>query len=331
MSLEWLREATELLIQAYKKHPVLYDMRHPRYYNKSVRAKAISEIVEDVQQLRHDTTMKDVVRKIQTLRTQFGQELTKARRHSLNGSVYLPTVWWYQGLSFLQNHIKHRSFDPNPSMGDMDAWKPDPDDSSTFNVSIVRNGKSSPSNDLSNTDFDNSADEIEMEYETEVHYEINPLDMKEIKRVELKAIPQTGAGNKRDGRYLCDREGRKIARTSQTVHSNDQQVQRAGSPEAEQGVSAEQTTPASLVEQKTFSTIAENMLQRGADDRQTSLGNFVSTQMKSIKDDYIYFETQMEILNIMNRGILRQLALDKKNGKTDQESSRERDQNKNHD
>uniref|UniRef100_A0A182W1H0 MADF domain-containing protein n=1 Tax=Anopheles minimus TaxID=112268 RepID=A0A182W1H0_9DIPT len=329
MSAEWKREATELLIKAYKKHPVLYDMRHPRYYNKTVRGKALAEIVEDVQQLRHETSMKDVVRKIQTLRTQFGQELTKARRHSLSGSVYQPTVWWYQGLSFLQNHIKHRSFDPNPTMGDMDSWKPDPDDSSTFNVSIVRNGKASSPNDLSNTDFDNSADELE--YETEVHYEINPIDMKDIKTVELKPILSTSSSNKRESRFI-DRDDRKIARISQPGHADP--LHTSQSPEPEQNHTPEQTTT-TLMELKPVNTIAENTLLRSVpaatDERHTSLGNFVGSQMSCIKDDYTYYETQMEILNIMNRGILRQLALDKKNSKADQEGNKDRDKRKNHD
>uniref|UniRef100_A0A182RYP3 MADF domain-containing protein n=1 Tax=Anopheles funestus TaxID=62324 RepID=A0A182RYP3_ANOFN len=324
MSVEWKRDSTEVLIQAYKKHPVLYDMRHPRYYNKTVRGKALVEIVDKVQHLRPDTTMKDVVRKIQTLRTQFGQELTKARRHTLNGSVYHPTVWWYQGLSFLQNHIKHRSFDPNPGMGDMDSWKSEPDDNSSFKVSIVRNGTSESPNNL---DYENSTDELE--YETEVHYEINSVDMKDIKTVELKPIiPSSSLAKKRESRYE-DREDRKIVRTSQIVRNDH--IERSHSPVAEQDQSSEQS--ATLMELKTVNSFPGNELMPSSattSERHSSLGNFVGSQMGSIKDDYLYYETQMEILNIMNRGILRQLALDKKNGKTDQESSKDREKKKNH-
>uniref|UniRef100_A0A182MG61 MADF domain-containing protein n=1 Tax=Anopheles culicifacies TaxID=139723 RepID=A0A182MG61_9DIPT len=319
MAGEWKREASELLIKAYKKQPVLYDMRHPRYYNKGVRGKALMEIVEDVMQLRPETTMKDVVRKIQTLRTQFGQELTKARRHSLNGSVYQPTVWWYQGLSFLQNHIKHRSFDPNQSMGDMDSWKAEPDDNSTFNVSIIRNGKSSSPNEMSNPDYENSTDD--MEYETEVHYEINPIDMKDIKTVELKPILASGSSNKRESRFI-DRDDRKIARISQPVPKDP--LRRSTTPEVVEDNTTEHTTTTTtttLMELKPVNTIGDNALLRSVpvlDERHRSLGHFVGSQMASIKDDYIYYETQMEILNLMNRGILRQLALDKKNNKGDQ-------------
>ncbi|XP_053660960.1 uncharacterized protein LOC128709950 [Anopheles marshallii] len=327
MSVEWKRDATEMLIQSYKKHPVLYDMRHPRYYNKTVRGKALTEIVDDVLHLRPETTMKDVVRKIQTLRTQFGQELTKSRRHSLNGSVYQPTVWWYQGLSFLQHHIKHRSFDPNPGMGDLDSWKPEPDDNSSFNVSIVRNGKSSSPNDLSNPDYENSADEVE--YETEVHYEINSIDLKDLKRVELKPITTVSStANKRESSWYHDRDDRKVARTSQTARN--EQKRRSESPATVQEEAEEQTTP-TLMELKPVNSSTDNTLTRNetiTDERHRSLGNFVGSQLASIKDDYLYYETQMEILNIMNRGILRQLGLDKRNAKSDQESSGEKSKEK---
>ncbi|XP_052890433.1 uncharacterized protein LOC128298702 [Anopheles moucheti] len=309
MSVEWKRDSTEMLIESYKKHPVLYDMRHPHYYNKTVRGKALAEIVNDVIHLRPETTMKDVVRKIQTLRTQFGQELTKSRRHSLNGTVYHPTVWWYQGLNFLQPHIKHRSFDPNPTMGDMDNWKQEPDDNSSFNVSIVRNGKSLSPNNLSNPDYENSADEVE--YETEVHYEINSIDMKDLKRVELKPItPGASTGNKRESNWYLDRDNRKAARTSQTA------------PIVVQEETEEQTTT-TLMELNPVNSSLDNTVTRNVtitDDRYRSLGNFVGSQMAKIKDDYLYYETQMEILNIMNRGILRQLALDNQNGTNEQES-----------
>uniref|UniRef100_A0A182P6S1 MADF domain-containing protein n=1 Tax=Anopheles epiroticus TaxID=199890 RepID=A0A182P6S1_9DIPT len=322
MSAEWRRDATEQLIESYKKFPVLYDMRHPRYYNKTFRGKALAEIVDDVQQVRPETTMKDVLRKIQTMRTQFGQELTKARRHSMNGSVYQPTVWWYQGLSFLQHHIKHRSVDAGtPILGDSD-WKQEHDENSSFNVSIVRNGDSASPNDLSNPEYEHSTDG--MEYETEVHYEINSIDMKDIKALELKPIvPTPAAGSKREARYL-DRTDRKVARTSH-ASVNDAKVVASSVSEGEAPLLAEST--ATVVQSQTNAMIPDSKTLHNfstAIDRHRSLGDFVASQMACIKDDYSFYETQMEILNVMNRGILRQLALDKKNARQIEEAAEDK-------
>uniref|UniRef100_A0A182JTD2 MADF domain-containing protein n=1 Tax=Anopheles christyi TaxID=43041 RepID=A0A182JTD2_9DIPT len=326
MTAEWRRDATEQLIQAYKKHPVLYDMRHPRYYNKSFRGKALSEIVEDVQQVRPDTSMKDVLRKIQTMRTQFGQELTKARRHSMNGSMYQPTVWWYQGLSFLQHHIKHRSVDATNSVIDNEGWKSELDENSSFNVSIVRNGDNGSPNDLSNADYEHSTDG--MEYETEVHYEINSIDMKDIKALELKPIApaSSSSGSKRELRYL-DRSDRKVARTSQVSLKDAKIVSHSSTPDP---LSTDQSTP-TVVELKPVASVPDNTMFSTIsipEARHRSLGNFVASQMACIKDDFQFYETQMEILNVINRGILRQLQADKKNARHAEEAGKEKRDNR---
>uniref|UniRef100_A0A182YGP2 MADF domain-containing protein n=1 Tax=Anopheles stephensi TaxID=30069 RepID=A0A182YGP2_ANOST len=299
-------------------------MRHPRYYNKPVRRAALEMIVEDVRQERPETTMKEIVRKIQTLRTQFGQELTKIRRHAQKGSVYRPTVWWYQGLNFLQHHIKPRT-GGNCSQSDIDSWKQEQDDSSsTYNVSIVRNGGSVSPSEHHGID----SGEEEVEYETEVHYEINSIDMKDMKALELKPIiPASSGALKREGRYV-DRDDRKAARLSATVERDDPVSHRTElSPVPSTAEPAPNVVPAqgkaTSGELKSFAWGS----QMGS-ERHTSLGHFVGSQMSSLKDDYIYYETQSEILTIMNRGILRQLALDKKNNaKADQavqETSREK-------
>ncbi|XP_053672007.1 uncharacterized protein LOC128722187 [Anopheles nili] len=311
-TMEWKRNAMDKLIQEYKKHPVLYDMRHPRYYNKNIRRQALTSLVDEMQDVRPDTTLKDVLRKIQSMRTQFGQEITKARRHLRNGTEYTPTVWWYQGLSFLQHHIKHRTADSSHMATDSDAsWKQEIDDNSTYNVSIVRNGGSGSPTDLNSADFEHSNDGTE--FETEVHYEINPIDVKNIKSVELKPILPPVNANKRELRSLPERTDRKMARLSQGT-LNDR---RATSSPLRQDLSVERQDASGTIEvlaATNTSAFVENATLRTfpmGDDRSRSLGDFICAQMCSIKDNYTFYETQMEILNVVNRGILRQLAIDK--------------------
>lgn len=46
-------------------------------------------------------------------------------------------------------------------------------------------------------------------------------------------------------------------------------------------------------------------------DRARSLGNFVAAQINGIKDDYLFYSTQMDVLNVINKALLKQLHMDK--------------------
>lgn len=72
MSSDWTREALINLISSYKDQDVLYDSKHKLYYNKQARNKAVQNILKIVQKSRQETTLNDILKKIQTLRTQFG-------------------------------------------------------------------------------------------------------------------------------------------------------------------------------------------------------------------------------------------------------------------
>lgn len=55
-------------------------------------------------------TEHDIYKKIQTLRTQYGQELTKVKKslHLGDDFKYSPKIWWFEHLSFLKPFIKTR-------------------------------------------------------------------------------------------------------------------------------------------------------------------------------------------------------------------------------
>lgn len=46
-------------------------------------------------------------------------------------------------------------------------------------------------------------------------------------------------------------------------------------------------------------------------DRSKSFGQFVSSQIAAVKDDYLFYSTQMEVLNVINKAQLKQLQMDK--------------------
>ncbi|XP_058118690.1 uncharacterized protein LOC131287602 [Anopheles ziemanni] len=285
-SAEWKREAVEHLIEQYRKQPVLYNMRHPRYYNKASRNDAVSTILIAMHDVRPESTAQDILRKIQTLRTQFGQEITKARRASKHGMAYRPTAWWYKGLSFLQDHIKHRSISPDPNEVDGTVIKKDVEDN-TFKVSIIH---SDPiESETSNNDYEHSMDEGD--YDTEIHYEIDTLDHSNNKTVELKPVSLASQFSK------------------QQTNDSDRKSRGSFAFQPEQQLAPAGGTVVELPPPKEQSVILGDLLV--SNDRHRSLGNFVASQMSQIKDDILFYSTQMEVLNVINRGILEQLKYDK--------------------
>lgn len=109
---EWSREAVEILIESYRRHEVLYNSKLPAYQNKHQRHTALGDVADSVQRARLNTTPEDVRKKMISLRTHYGQELQKMRGNKKSGSgtvcVYVPSVWWFPLMHFLQDHMQSR-------------------------------------------------------------------------------------------------------------------------------------------------------------------------------------------------------------------------------
>ncbi|XP_050083327.1 uncharacterized protein LOC126569949 [Anopheles aquasalis] len=305
-SSDWKREATERLIEEYRKLPVLYNMRHPRYYNKGSRNEALHILVDAVQDERPGTSSADVLRKIQTLRTQFGQEISKVRRSSTQGKSYSPTAWWFKGLSFLQQHIKHRSSSPIDSDS---SWKQE-GDSNSFNVSIIRKGLNE-----SEVEYDQSMDQ---EYEGEVHYEINAIeDVKNVKTLELKPVAANASMLKQRMKTrssIGSTSYRYQEEASQSAQTLDQQVDNTESNSVGTIISLPMVKQQPAQNETVNSNFYTEVFM--ANERYKATGNFIASQMACIKDDLLFYETQMELLNIAQKGVLRQLTMDRANQAT---------------
>lgn len=107
---DWPRATIEDLIKAYKKEPHLYDQKDKLYYNKIARNLSITKILEAVQKSRPETNANEISKKIQTLRTQFGQEVNKIEKSQSLGEdlIYKPKVWWYKHLEWIGDFMKTR-------------------------------------------------------------------------------------------------------------------------------------------------------------------------------------------------------------------------------
>ncbi|CRK99703.1 CLUMA_CG012975, isoform A [Clunio marinus] len=115
MSGEWLKSSISELIQAYKLQENIYNQKHHLYYNKKARFNSMKKILDAVKCNRPETTLNEITKKIQTLRTQFGQEVSKIEKSKSLGDdlVYKPKIWWFTHLEWIGDFMKTRS-DPTP-------------------------------------------------------------------------------------------------------------------------------------------------------------------------------------------------------------------------
>ncbi|XP_053693519.1 uncharacterized protein LOC128741604 [Sabethes cyaneus] len=281
---EWKRPALEVLLKLYREHPILYDMRHPKYYNKTERQKALNTIIDMLEDLRPGTTSNDILRKIQSMRTQFGQELTKVKKRQNKGLTYVPTIWWYNYLSFLRIHIRPRS-----AIEDDARHQSDPE-------------------------YENYADDsLEYDGDSEVIYEIQSVS----KGIKAEASGNAKAENGNDKEeiiYEITEANTVVPKRKIDLNNSDEQILKQARTET---VIEEEPIQSSSGGEGSGSRKTEICEIAVDGDRCHSLGRFVSSQMASIKDDYLFYATQMDVLNIINKAQLKQLLFDKEEKKSD--------------
>lgn len=327
-SLDWKRSATEVLLKLYKEHPILYNMRHPKYYNKSERQMALNTIIDLLEDHRPGTTTNDILKKIQTMRTQFGQELGKVRRAQDRGGQYVPTVWWYSYLSFLKHHIRPR----NAAL-------------ETVDEDSYQQQQQHQSSDGQDDEYESYAEVYEEDNEdSEIVYEIQSAQegkdtkqdllgkTKMVRKSHNVVTASNGAGKDEfifeitdAGDTVVPKRKHEVIAASELatvtpVKIIRQEILPAPTPKTPASLTSlptpnhaalEPATPAntsgggSALNAETVETISVEM------DRARSLGNFVASQISGIKDDYLFYSTQMDVLNVINKALLKQLHMDK--------------------
>ncbi|XP_063709744.1 uncharacterized protein LOC134838199 [Culicoides brevitarsis] len=251
-NIEWTKDALMALIQAYKEQTLLYDTKMtPLYYNKKARQAAMDKVLEEVQKYRPGSTQHDIVKKLQVLRTQYGQELTKIRKSQGYGDeyTYAPRIWWFPELNFLRDYMKSR-----PTV------------------------------------------KIEVKEEEQSFKE---MDEEEVKEPSNKRIILS----KDDNITIVDRSGNPISEQSSknsnqyVIYENESYLENPDQDESE-----------IIVEPYTKPSSSEP-------SRHEQIGKFVASQMSTIKDDILFYQTQHEILTIINKANLKQLEMNMKGGR----------------
>jgi len=92
-------------ILEYKQLPELWDVRCKEYSNRDKKNSAYKKLLVYYKHLKNDSTIEDVKKKINTLRSNFRKELKKINDSKRSGAgtddVYQPSSWLFEELSFL--------------------------------------------------------------------------------------------------------------------------------------------------------------------------------------------------------------------------------------
>lgn len=115
---EWENEqGMRSFIETYETLPVLWDTRLPVYKNKQKRREAMETLLMSYKILKPDATIKDLSKKINSLRVNYRKELKKIIASKRSGvdpeSVYVPTSWTFNALKFLDDSSLPVGFEIN--------------------------------------------------------------------------------------------------------------------------------------------------------------------------------------------------------------------------
>lgn len=228
-------------------------------------------IAAAVSKTRPSTTWEEVQKKIQTLRTQMGQEINKiekSREHNDENLIYTPKIWWWGSFEWVCNYMKGRS-DPSVSLSEkIDRSYKSDQSSTTFNLF---------------NDDDEATSKIEIEEEEEV-YEPPPP---KIARKTINTLNVESNNNQSQ------------TRTIQYIFSNEDPTEIIATPHE-----ADILDITSLQQ-------SHELIDKEKDDhdrckkRSKHFGKYVASLMQDFKDDNIFFETQNEILKVIQKATLK--------------------------
>ena len=111
--MEWTDEEASPLIEQWSKYLVLYNIKHPRYFDKEEKNKAFAKIKEELQQQSINFTVKEINDKITNLRSYYGSQrrLEESSKKSGAGAdeVFASKWKFYPALAFSSDNLIPRN------------------------------------------------------------------------------------------------------------------------------------------------------------------------------------------------------------------------------
>ena len=96
----WSNQKTESLISLWSERSVLYDARHPKYFNQNERDKLLSEMAEKL-----NIPTRDILAKMDNLRSYYSKQngmiVSSKKSGAGSNQIYKPKWMWFEQLAFL--------------------------------------------------------------------------------------------------------------------------------------------------------------------------------------------------------------------------------------
>lgn len=100
-------------IELYKSFPCLWKVKSKQYSDRNAKSQAYEILIEKMQTVDKNANRETVVKKINSMRTTYRKELKKVLDSERSGAgedeIYVPHLWYYELLSFLQDQETPRS------------------------------------------------------------------------------------------------------------------------------------------------------------------------------------------------------------------------------
>lgn len=100
------REILEQFIKTYREQDCLWNLMSADYYNKHKKDEAYNVLLDIYRLIDPDADKGAVIRKINSLRTNYRREKHKVDKRRRINQFYEPTLWYYYEFNFLEDQEK---------------------------------------------------------------------------------------------------------------------------------------------------------------------------------------------------------------------------------
>lgn len=122
----------EEFIGMYRSYPCLWDVKSKSYMDRNLKNLAMETLIEKCKEVNPSANKDYVAKKIHNMRCSFRRELKKIKNSKPTGTqtddVYIPTLWYFDLLSFITDTEVPRKGTENISIDDLDIYDDDDDD-----------------------------------------------------------------------------------------------------------------------------------------------------------------------------------------------------------
>lgn len=107
------QQLLEDFIRAYQNHPCLWRIKSKDYHDKAKKDAAYDVLLQKYKLIDSNADKGAVVRKINSIRTNYRKEKKKVEESRKIGGKYQPKLWYYHLFEFLENHSIVKSSSSN--------------------------------------------------------------------------------------------------------------------------------------------------------------------------------------------------------------------------